>query len=97
MITITWKCDRCGKEECKNSGEGNPVDFWAVAVTVRTLAITPSQPARTIEQHWCRMCVEAMHLASPVRHTEQKLERSQIPPTFEDLVREIVKDELANA
>lgn len=87
--TMIIKCDRCGKE--KDNTQMRTVN----------LVIQDGANNRYISMHdysnksvdWCYDCCTALHLKSPINKTDP------VPPapTFEDLIRQIVQEEVENA
>lgn len=92
-ITTEYKCDKCGHTQ------ENPKEMWEVAITRRALD-APSMNAgltrQPLSQMWCRACMELVHILPP---TGDRIKLKELPPepTLEELVREIVREEIANA
>jgi len=85
MITTIYKCDRCGKEQY------TPEQMWEVGVVYKHIHYASSSSEKYPYQTklWCRACVETLGIL-PIK--EGAPDETQ-PPTFEDLIREIVRDE----
>jgi hypothetical protein len=91
-VTTTYKCDRCSTEQA------TPEQFWKLRVELRSYKpfgnFDSSFAAK--EAQWCRKCVETVHLAAPYQHVEDK-EPVPPAPTFEEMLREIVREEIQTA
>ena len=80
-----FTCDRC-KAEFITKGE-RPGQFWHVAVLANTYGYTdPSKEVRSLEV--CRPCLESMGIH--VTPNPKPDEPQPVPPTIEELIREIV-------
>lgn len=92
MITTTYACDRC-KRVVKHPDE----QLWNVAVFMEVVPNwpRPSTPARGNAQ-WCRGCCQVMHLL-PRGSSEPSTPELPKPPSFEELVRAIVANEVEQA
>jgi len=86
MITTIYTCDKCGH------AQDTKEQMWQVQVSIGSIGERPSQN-RAHAADWCRKCAEAAHLLPDVRHKEAK-EELPPPPTLEDLVRQIVREEM---
>lgn len=104
MQTRSFECDRCGKKgtmcgrgNAYEDEDGNPIQIWYVAVMYSSVAIL-EQPALNLYQggktrvkaEWCRDCLDATGLIPP---PERKETEAPPPPTIEDAIREIVREE----
>ncbi|HEY1900741.1 MAG TPA: hypothetical protein VGG49_13215 [Steroidobacteraceae bacterium] len=89
-VTITYVCDKCGEVEMDSD------QFWKVGVTIQNYRNHHHGSSQKHEQQWCRKCVEAAHLLPPQQHKQQHIELPE-PPTLEDLVREIAREEISDA
>ena len=87
-VTVTYKCDRCGVES--NTHEHQ----WNVHVIAKTISgVVSSYDVPNYKMHVCRDCLEALGLAPRLKKTLP--EGSEIyKTTFEDIVREVVREEL---
>ncbi len=88
MRATTYKCDRCG-EDIKYPDE----QVWNIAVGI---ACEPDVVAHSIYSNcgaaqWCRSCTEEFRL---VPRSPKLPGLPEPPPKFEDLVREIVREEI---
>lgn len=88
IITI-YQCDRCGHEQQTKD------QIWQVQVTIGSVGALHSQN-KTHAAEWCRKCAEAAHLLPDRTHKEAK-EELPPPPSLEDLVRQIVREEMGTA
>jgi len=83
-VKTTYTCDRCGKTQDR------PEQFWVVKVMARTFDGNFYDSGGGPMKQWCRTCGESFGLFPCTR--------SPVPPdetmTFEDLVREIVREEI---
>lgn len=87
MITTIYKCDKCGHQQITQK------QMYEIQVTRRPLEL-PHGHSLEKSAHWCRMCMEAAHIYPPASHKEAGKELPP-PPTLEDLVRQIVREEVA--
>ena len=93
MKTVTYECDRCG----------NMIDdheqAWNLAITIacepRVPDHYPTWVSKERRAQWCRPCMEHYDLVGMSTGSDAK--RSDPPPTIEELVREIVREELPDA
>ena len=89
MRTVTLKCDRCGA-----TAENDKNFLKQVAVGVNW-GYGFQAADRKLEAEWCRECLIKAGLHSPQNEADEKI-APLVPPTLEDLVRDIVRDEMAN-
>ena len=88
--TVILKCDRCG------ATAENDKDFLKhVAVGVNWGGYGFQAADRKLEADWCRECLIKTGLCRPQNEADEKI-APPAPPTLEDLVRDIVREELAN-
>ena len=89
-VETAYVCDRCGKRQDTDD------QMWVVAVQVSHHGYRhDSSPWKSDARLWCRECVDQMHvLGVPSAEKAAKLPPA---PTFEDLLREVVRDEIAGA
>ncbi len=92
--TTIWKCDRCSKEWNSNDG-GNPLE------EVKVVSGQYEDPGKISPADWCQDCrietgIYRPHLINK-NGKRIKLEKKSLPPplTLEELVREIVREEIA--
>jgi hypothetical protein len=76
-----YKCDRCGKEQ--ETAE----QFWTVAV-MATTGQWSYPPSIQQKKEWCRKCLDEMNVLGWVKEPTLSVPA----PTFEDLIREIVRE-----
>ena len=93
MKTVTYKCDRCGREW--TAGSKNAPQLWSVGLRYGPgESISLSYPGTAYkDQHWCRSCMEQVGIFMP---DPQESAPTVPPPTFEDIVREMITEEVAN-
>jgi len=84
-IQTTYTCDCCGaKQETSDQ-------FWVVQVMVRAYDTMPGYSSDGGKlKHWCRECCEKQDILPSLRTVGVQF----TPPTFEDLIREIVREEV---
>lgn len=94
---VTLKCDKCGMEEVNGTGVDRAVHkFYSLCVVFCEgdyLAISdgyiPNNTKRgTKKVLWCRDCAQAVIPSPEERNKEETL------PTFEELLREMVAQEV---
>ena len=89
MITTIYKCDKCGHEQETND------QMWNIGVSVshHGSQIGRYETPRGKEM-WCRKCIEKLGLLPAHGGKPQKPdEPKSAPPSLEDMVREIVREE----
>lgn len=86
-ITTIYRCDNCGHEQQTKD------QMWRVRVDIRPLSL-PDGQTTVHSAEWCRKCAEAVHLLPNWQHEKAK-EELPPPPTLEDLIRQIVREEAA--
>ena len=87
MITTTWKCDHCGHEQ------PTAYQMWDVAITLRHVDAADSyvsSPSKVVGELWCRPCVDRFALIG--RLTLREEPAAALPPTLEDLIREMLHE-----
>jgi len=90
MITVMQKCDLCGFEQNKIAKDAR--QMWEIEITVRHHECRSPSTIKSVD--WCRNCVEKYGLL-PNRTEGVKVKTPE--PSFEDMVREIVREEVAQA
>ncbi len=88
MIITKYICDRCNHEQDTSE------QMWHLRVFIDhqyTNARTFAYQQGKREALWCRPCAEKMVLLP------SKIEPAPEAPSFEDLLRDIVRDEISNA
>lgn len=86
MIKTEYICDKC------KAVQPTREQFWAIRVSVRTVENSPGWQDTFKEKQWCRTCVESIGMLPQVEPTSPF-----VPPSFEDVVREIIRDEVDDA
>ena len=86
----TYKCDLCGKEQ-DNQGQ-----MWTIALFVKNgcTAYVGQGDYPKKKTDWCRACMEIYSLLPTVEIKPDKV--IQPPPTIEDIIRDLVRDELGS-
>ena len=90
MIITIHECDRCQSQQKTDE------QMWHIGITVNNARIDRSRayPIGS-ERYWCRKCCDKFHLILD----QPKPKPGELPPkevTFEDKLREIIQDEIAN-
>lgn len=88
MIKTSYVCDKCG------AVQDTPEQFWNVGVTYSNQGATYIQystPAHKNTMQVCRKCFIDFGLTAPTKKDEPI---QQAPPTLEELIREIVREEI---
>ena len=88
MITTIRTCDRCKKEVEEKD------QLWNIAINYQCYP-KPAESYLPPKVQWCRPCMEEMGLLG---EKFQSTVHNPIPspaPTLEELVREIVREEIA--
>jgi len=78
MITVEYKCDRCGKTQPTSD------QFWTIGVGATHGPQVVTRVDRTI--HVCRVCLEALGY-----HVKAAAATSPPPPTIEELIRQVLE------
>ncbi len=89
MKTITYKCDRCGEVIEDPSWDAFSVSIVSVLEQQKGYTAYPSRNV-VAEAHWCRSCAVACHAIAP----ESSATPAPNPPTLEEMIRDIVREEL---
>jgi hypothetical protein len=91
-IKTTWSCDKC------NAAQDVPDQMWSVAVSYEHIGRGSVSPWRSRVQMWCSACMEKHGILPPPTAFVQDAPKPPppSPPSFEDLVREICRDEIQN-
>ena len=90
MITTIYKCDKCGKEQPK------PEQMWWIAIryTHHGGNINDTYtPNKYQEKLFCRECMEKLGIL----FSEKQAEKKTVPPSFEEVLREIIREEIGEA
>lgn len=87
-IVTTYTCDKCG-----NMQEDDPLGMWQLEIKVgeRTKSNYTSRMQPVKVGLWCRSCVVKIGLLPP---TKDDPPAPTPPPTFEDMIREIIQEEI---
>lgn len=85
--TVIFKCDRCGA-----TAQDDKHFLRHVAVGVNW-GYGFQAADRKLEAEWCRECLIKTGLHSPQNEADEKI-APPVPPTLEDLVRDIVREEI---
>jgi hypothetical protein len=92
MATITVNtCDRCGIDD-----HGQEVQFWSVGYGL-THGFSSHITANSANRTWCRRCcIETgiLVVKEESRAKELKTETPPAPLTFEEMLREIIREEI---
>ena len=93
-IITAYVCDRCGHSQ--------PTDdqMWQVGVachTTRSTVYSLASDYRTFQstRMWCRGCCETVGVLPPAG--PRKGEMAMAQPSFEDIVRDIIREEIEAA
>ena len=87
MIVTTYTCDRCGHTQ------GDSDQMWNIGifVTHNHYYVSASQsPHKSVL--WCRRCAEEFHMLP----TKDPVIKESVAPTFEDILREIIREEIGD-
>lgn len=91
-IVTTYTCDKCNHSQVDPK---EPRQMWVIGITIkeRTLGYSPSFSSSTPRKSadWCRKCVQSLGLLP------QEKTKSPTPaptPTFEDMIRELIQEEM---
>ena len=103
MQTTTYKCDRCGAEDATNA-----LALQEVTIGLRRTGysmVTGGAYTYTDDHgrdsrprvEWCRKCLVETGILPRHPSVDAALPVPPPPPSLEDMVREIVREELAQA
>ncbi len=91
MIVTTYTCDRCGHDQTKTE------QMWDIGIVI---GHHPSRAdwSRTPNpcQLWCRTCVETLGLLPQGGGEKDAPPLPDPPPTLEDMIREIARQEMVS-
>jgi hypothetical protein len=91
MATKTqFICDRCGKSQDDDQ------QFWLVGIMVTTTRWITTAATQSLNHRceWCRKCVEEFGILPKVE--TRNVPTPEVPLTIEDMIREIVRLEIAS-
>lgn len=92
MITTTYSCDRCGHSQPDSE------QMWSLGIMLEHRQFTPywAGKAAAVQVLWCRKCVESICLlkAAMGAREAKPAHVPETPPTFEEMIREIVREEV---
>ena len=87
MRTVTYKCDRCGKEDADNN-----IQLWRLKVSYQ-LPDSNWDEHETVE--WCRSCAVEVGVIRNAEERAKNVALKDVPlPTITDLIREICNEEI---
>ena len=90
MIITTYTCDKCGHAQDKND------QMWNIGVVIgHDASIYYGNRTPNPVQLWCRDCIEGLGLLPPGGGAKDAPPLPDPPPTLEDMIREIVRQETA--
>jgi hypothetical protein len=85
MIVTTYTCDKCGHLQ------ENDEQMWDVEIACSHRPSTYTRRRVVKKALWCRPCVVQYHLLPAAKEDKPA---PTPPPTFEDMIREIVQEEM---
>ena len=85
-VKTTYTCDLCG------ATQDTPEQFWVVEATVRSITSATGYSSTSKLKQWCRACCEVYDILPTINPRITDVE----PPTFEDMIREIVREEIGD-
>ena len=91
MIVTTYTCDKCGHSQERPQ---SPKQLWDVGIGIEALGTGSYHSISSRLAHkqiWCRSCIIKSGLFPP-SHIDK--EKAPTPPTLEDMIREIMKEEI---
>ena len=83
-----YVCDRCGHTQYEDNNQ-----MWNIAVTCWHESHSRNAPWGSKEALWCRKCCETFHMLK-FSTDENKDHVPAQPPSLEERIREIVKEEV---
>ena len=86
MIVTTYTCDKCKKTQA------NSKQMWWIRIIVDTSEHSSTSYAR-IKRYWCRDCCNEFNLVTDPPQTVPAAPQ----PTFEETLRELIREEISNA
>jgi len=93
MITITYKCDKCGRTW--NKEDKDAPQLWIIGMKYTSheskYSYNMGKDSPYKDQQWCRPCMDELGLiiTSTVKNTPEEKRL-----TFEDLVRELIAEQM---
>jgi hypothetical protein len=84
MTKTTYTCDRCGAEVERG-------ELFGIEIVVENVHYYVRREAKK-QKEWCRQCITDAGLIVYERLVNPEI----TPPSFEDLVREIIREEIQN-
>lgn len=91
MQQTTITCDRCGTSWEK--GAANARQLWNIGIHLGCPCLTSIGRRGDLTAEWCRECVVKAGLIGQSSADDKQTVLEDPPPTLEDLIREIVRDE----
>ncbi len=83
-------CDRCKKEVEKLIEVGAGQRFYSSSIS----GLAGGWKVYQLQVEWCIDCCVEMHICQPTKESTSKPVGP--PPTIEDMIREIVREEMEN-
>ena len=94
-LVQTYTCDKCGHEQ------PTAEQMWTIGVGYRSVDSSYSSYGSNTwsskERMWCRKCLEDAGMVPVVRGTKRDAPAPTKFPAFEDLVRELIREEIASS
>jgi hypothetical protein len=93
MIVTTYMCDNCGH------GQSTSEQMWQVGIAVEHANSTSYTSSAWIskqfqhQQLWCRKCIDAIGLLTPIAKPEGD-DSKPTAPTFEEMLRSLIRQEI---
>lgn len=105
MKTITYACDRCGHTQDSDRKFAD-TDRWMTTITLAMqdghqennnghLNLTARDTAKVKTVLWCDKCCDEVGLSN-IHRLSQPMPYDPAPPTLEDMLREIIREEIGN-
>lgn len=85
-ITTTYECDKCGHEQDTDE------QMWGIGIVVTY----PGKPGNYFSREhklWCRKCAEEL---GQLKRLPERKDKPVPELTFEDKLREIIREEIEN-
>ena len=89
-VKTIYTCERCKKEQ------DTPQQFWVVGAVAYTIGSGPHNYIQPPEQHRLQVCRPCLEILGIHRRKKKAPEVQTEPPTIEELIRELVKEEIEN-
>ena len=92
-VVTSYVCDRCKHEQQSNA---KPREMFVIGIGIHWVQHRPEKLNLAHQQLWCDNCCKEVGIRAEVQFRELNAPEPS-RPTFESMLREIIREEISNA